>query len=293
MLLPLVNRSTGGGGGISPQPELQALIPVMTSNTTPSGVVSTSSNYDSNYVGWRAFDQNVTTAWASSSSATVSTSWIQYKFVQSVLVRKIKLTVNYSGTGPKYGVGKFSLYGSDDGSTWYVLLEDATVNESTTEITPEGKASFEVNINNNKYYLYYRLTNFTADLYSNLVQIQECQLYGEELGKTKLFTTTRGVTKTEYIDTVEKDCTATIIAEATFSSSNIGGNVYASDYLMIGTTKYILRNYMTSGGGWQTSSRFLFSSINVNAGETMVVNITLPSDLASANQNWTWFVVYS
>ena len=45
-----------GGGGSQPEPEIKALIPTMTSNTTPSGVCSASSIYNSSYPAWRGFD---------------------------------------------------------------------------------------------------------------------------------------------------------------------------------------------------------------------------------------------
>ncbi|MCP3104625.1 SBBP repeat-containing protein [Myxococcus sp. K15C18031901] len=53
------------------------LIPVMTSNTTPSGTVTSSSVYSADYPAWKAFD-SATTFWLSSIGNTPA--WLAYEF---------------------------------------------------------------------------------------------------------------------------------------------------------------------------------------------------------------------
>ena len=57
-------RFGGAGGEAAPEPASIALIPTMTSNTTPSGVASSSTDYSSSYQAWRAFD-GASTEWSS------------------------------------------------------------------------------------------------------------------------------------------------------------------------------------------------------------------------------------
>ena len=125
---------------------LNVKVPTMTSNTTPSGVVSASTIYDSGYPEWRAFDGTIqpsstgTNGWL----ASVSTAgqWIQYQFPTAIAVKKYNL---YS----KGVVGSVtSLQGSNDGSNWTQISDSAL----SVDIDTLGVK----NIINNTKYKYYR-----------------------------------------------------------------------------------------------------------------------------------------
>lgn len=57
-------------------PELQSLVSIMTSNTTPSPFVISASSVNGAYAAWKAFDRDITTAWITSlSSFDTSTNY--------------------------------------------------------------------------------------------------------------------------------------------------------------------------------------------------------------------------
>ena len=115
--------------------ETAVSIPVMTSNTTPSGTASASSEYNTNSRAWKAMDGNETTQWTSASGtkSTGGTGWIQYDF--GYPVRPTVMTykpVNSSS----YRAKNYSLLGSNDGSEFTELAAGVLPNSSdTTTVT--------------------------------------------------------------------------------------------------------------------------------------------------------------
>lgn len=75
--------------------QLSSLIPQMTSYTEPSGNVSSSGEYNANYVAWHAFDGIDNTKWASPSG----NAWLQYEFATSKLVKKMYISSGGEGGG--------------------------------------------------------------------------------------------------------------------------------------------------------------------------------------------------
>ena len=69
------------------------LIPVMTSNSAPSGTASQSTYYlNTSYQAWRAMDDTLDAAphWYSwITSAGVTTGWIQYQFTSAKTIVKV------------------------------------------------------------------------------------------------------------------------------------------------------------------------------------------------------------
>lgn len=122
---------------------LNVKVPTMTSNTTPSGVVSASSNNASSSYDYQLFDGNTSTAWQSAVN-TGNNSWIQYKFASAVKIYKFGV-MGYSNAATSY-IGK--VQGSNDGNSWTDLTSDFTA--SNTSI------SYDL-ISNIGSYKYYRL----------------------------------------------------------------------------------------------------------------------------------------
>ena len=124
--------------------------PNMTGPTTPSGVVSASSEYNINYSAWYAFngvygyDQQT---WATSGGHTTG-EWIQYLFGTAKIIKKIA-TVNRN-EGNVRAIKTFKFQGSNDGTTFTDI--------ASCEIA-SGTAGYrqEFDINNDTAYLYYRL----------------------------------------------------------------------------------------------------------------------------------------
>ena len=159
----------------SPEPSgYKALVPTMTSNTTPSGVAS-SSGGSYNNTAYKAFDaDNVTYGVALAGNTTDQGNWLMYKFTKPVCVKEFILT-DKIGTHTMNTVA-MQLQGSNDGTNFYEVYSNSSYMASDDFDT-------KISIDNDNYYLYYRV------YYSGGVQIVsgqyfsyilKLQLYGYE-----------------------------------------------------------------------------------------------------------------
>lgn len=141
---------------------LNVKVPIMTSNTTPSGEAFASSIYNASHPAYYAFDgvDNVTNSWYSTIAAIQQ--YIGYKFTKQVRVLKLTYTTTYMS-----GKGDSILQGSNDGTTWTNVV-------NVTHIVGETTVKF---LNNNKYQ-YYRL--LFSDVSASEKVIFELQFYGRE-----------------------------------------------------------------------------------------------------------------
>ena len=156
---------------------LATTVPTMTSNTTPSGVVSATSEYGDSYKPWKAFDNDDSTAWCSSRDNAVDN--IGYQFDNSVKVIGFDLYPVYSTSAGTYYnyVKSFKLQGSNDGfmSDEHDLTETKLLSNSDV-----GKVSYC--FSNDEDYIYYRLKDVTTHAPNNEKQIRTLQFYGREAG---------------------------------------------------------------------------------------------------------------
>lgn len=132
------------------------LTPAMTSNTTPSGEVSCSSNYNANYLPYYAFNQVLgsnTQTWATIQALP---QWIQYKFDTPKVVTKVATTNRNEGN--IRAAKTYILQGSNDGST-YVDIQTCSIQSYAAHYQEI------VDIENETAYLYYRL--YVTEQYSN------------------------------------------------------------------------------------------------------------------------------
>lgn len=133
-------------------------VPVMTSNAAPYGKVSASSN-GSAYPPYKAFDNDSSSFWAATSS---SNQWIQYKFSKPTCIKRIYIENTQTSNG--------DIMASNDGSNWNTL--------KSFEISEDEKKY--IDIQNNEYYLYYRLGNMYNSK-GNTVSLYKLQFYGRQL----------------------------------------------------------------------------------------------------------------
>ena len=143
---------------------LNVKIPTMTSNTTPSGVASSSSNYSTNYA-YRAFDNDNSSRWASQANAP---QHIAYKFTSNVRIYKANILPFYGGGGT---VKNYKIEAKVNG-TWSSqksgVANNSEYSAPITEIIPNPQASNE-----------HRL--YIVDAYENsfsYVSIYSLQFYG-------------------------------------------------------------------------------------------------------------------
>lgn len=94
-----------------------ASIPVMTGNTTPSGVASASTSYSAQYGPWKAFDRIYTSEWASAQNSTTN-QWVQYQFPHPVYIHTCELECSLYANNPGSRPKNFKIQCSDNGAEW-------------------------------------------------------------------------------------------------------------------------------------------------------------------------------
>ena len=144
---------------------LNKSVPTMTSNTEPSGEAEASNYHSSGLEAFRAFDNNPNNFWATKSGVT--SGWIQYKFVNPVNVKKVKLkNTQYQGAQ----VNTFKIECSDNGVNWKSTNTITSINKAVS-----GTSLYNINLQKA---LYWRLTVLTT--VSANINIDELQFYGRE-----------------------------------------------------------------------------------------------------------------
>ena len=103
------------------------LTPAMTSDTTPSGVVSASTLLNSTYPAWRAFDKNNSTGWAS--NTTGPPQWLEYEFPSPTVVNRYVLRATNTDAPVTW---EFQAW---DGSSWVVLQSIVNAPKVVTDTT--------------------------------------------------------------------------------------------------------------------------------------------------------------
>ena len=169
-----VTLSTANGGQISTLQfygrQLEALIPPMTSDTTPIGR-TISSGYNPDHNNYCAFDGNDDTYWYDTNHMV--NPYVGYQFNSPVCVKKALLTVNaFASTAANYVL---TLQGLNNDNDNWVDLE-------TFNFTHNGGAAtiltFMMDLNNNDKYLYYRLVSENDYIPTSSVVVRTIQLYG-------------------------------------------------------------------------------------------------------------------
>ena len=130
-------------------------IPTMTSNTAPSGVASTSDEYDATFTAFKAMNKNSSDAWF---TGNVMPQWLQYQFTSGKIITNYTLTAINNGNYV-YTPLNWKFLGSNDGSAWTLL-------DTRTGITFSQGQNRSFTIDNSVSYTYYRI-NATDNSYSN------------------------------------------------------------------------------------------------------------------------------
>jgi hypothetical protein len=107
----------------------RGLVPVMTSNTTPSGEASASTYYSTGYEAYKAFDGVDTNGWLPATADTANNARVIYNFTSAQKIKGARIVQNgTSGSSYNYGV---TIQGSNDNNTWVDISSEtviATVN---------------------------------------------------------------------------------------------------------------------------------------------------------------------
>ncbi|SEL81276.1 F5/8 type C domain-containing protein [Paenibacillus sp. cl141a] len=147
------------------------LVPVMTSNIAPSGIVNASSESASNFAAYLAFNgiKGATNSWQS----TTAQCWISYQFPVKKVINVYSLTSDTSSRAG-YMPKSWNFEGSNDGATWEVL--DMRVDQ-VNWLELETKT---FTFNNKKGFFMYRLN--ILDSNNTRVFLQEMELFYYNLG---------------------------------------------------------------------------------------------------------------
>jgi hypothetical protein len=146
---------------------ISALVPTMTSNTTPSGVVSSKDVYQSGYEAYKAFDGNSSTQYIAAEGT--DTKWLQYQSTEPVCVNKIIIYSSDPLANIKKNIARYELVGSNDGTTWSEPI--ATL--STDDIT---SGNMEFIVGNKDAYTYHRVNEVKKTPYG--IGYHTVQFYG-------------------------------------------------------------------------------------------------------------------
>ncbi|OKP91349.1 discoidin domain-containing protein [Paenibacillus sp. P32E] len=141
----------------------KSAIPIMTSDTVPSGKASSSSSY-SGTPAWKAFDgfkyyadDSGWKAWGTNSTS----GWLSYEFTQKIIINKYTIYYSDSKGNVLDGLETFTpkawtFEGSNNGTNWVIL-------DSRTDVTNwSGGVEKEFDFNNDTAYKTYRL-NISAN----------------------------------------------------------------------------------------------------------------------------------
>ncbi|KZE65186.1 hypothetical protein AV545_04480 [Paenibacillus jamilae] len=154
------------------------LIPTMTSNTTPSGAASASSEYGDRWKAWNAFDHMVDDyGWVAANGNT--TGWLCYKFPSSIRITRYTITMR-SGSHAE-SPNTWTIEGSSDGAVWSVLDTRSNISFSTN-------LSQNFDFANYNFYSYYRI-NITKNNGGGLLRISEMEMYTKQYESKFLIST--------------------------------------------------------------------------------------------------------
>lgn len=141
------------------------IVPVMTSDSTPSGVSSGSSYYSANHQAYKAFDDNLTDAWATSNNS--KSGWLQYQFPTSQCVKVVSFKPAFDNTCD------FQLQGSNDG-----FVSDTHNIGSAYRYNASSRKYTSFAVSNTDSYSYYRLSVTYVSGSDTTVSLNIVQFYG-------------------------------------------------------------------------------------------------------------------
>lgn len=132
LAMQIICNATAGGCETSET----NMVPLMLTNTTPSGVASASNNESAPGIqAFRAFDRNDATQWYNGLNTT---GWIQYQFASATRVTsyRLRFTIDLSAAN-------WELQGSSNGSSWTTLdTQSGTVTSSDSTVTLATVATY-------------------------------------------------------------------------------------------------------------------------------------------------------
>ena len=238
-------------------------IPVMTSNTSPYGIASassenTTSSVSTTQAAWKAFTGTLNAdpydSWLMTS--TYSTGWLQYQFTNPVCAKKLWFSNrNYSGNDLGR-VKTYQIQASNDGINFTNLTNVITRDNSAN--APLADETVDLS-SNTEYYLYYRLA-ISASFASTYGGCGALQIYGREM----------------------KAQVPTMSSNTSPYGQAIGSSIHSDSY---NCYKVFDSNYSTSGDAWHSAWFASTATCNERIGYCSKKEINIQYVRAIAN---TW-----
>lgn len=262
---------------------LNTSIPTMTSNTTPSGVCSSTALVSGDYA-WKSFDKTISTRNQSNTYNTSGGLYVRYEFPSTFKAYKSYIAISSTNSTAYNHVIK--IQGSNDGSTWTDLTTNQTI---SVKNTPPSERYYTIN-GEYKYYQVYKVSSSGSIRFC----INEFDVYGRENGGVQTWLRAGGITNKSYTTLTEvlndtttlsalmasadavdylvtcKGWAETICADST-AMVDIGSNNYASNTLLADST-------------WLNAicnSAYMESVLNVKV--PTMTSLTTPSGVVSAS----------
>ena len=280
-----VNVSGGGREDVLATPR-------MTSDTTPSGVVTASSNYGA-YYPYFAFSESCGVdqyTWLSAVDDIVG-AWIQYEFPQAETIVKL-VTINRGDGRTPRSVKTFIFQGSNDGTTWTDI-------ENCSITSRDGFHREEFLLNNNTAYIYYRLYITSAwETNPRWVGFAQIQMYKECITSSK--TITQNGTYNASTDNLGGYSQVVVAVDETISKDIVTYEIITLDTSGTGAAvrvkKYIndvLQSFTDVGYSSAMSEYINFDDyFLLDYGQTVGYNWTYrllrPSKKRDANATYSW-----
>ncbi|RNB52691.1 hypothetical protein EDM57_21120 [Brevibacillus gelatini] len=178
------------------RPTDQSAIPKMTSNTTPSGIASSSSVYTGGYSAYLAFDKSSDSNSGWISSNNTYPQWLSYEFPEPVCINKYSMLAREATVTAMPKEWSFEGW---DGDKWVILdkrLETGWQKDYYMEFTFQNFKKFKA----------YRIYIINNNGYANYVAIGEMQMFYSDISILSLpeinidLFDTKGVDEEKLID---------------------------------------------------------------------------------------------
>lgn len=251
------------------------VVPVMTSDSTPSGVASASSELAAGYEAFRAFDAvdsvydtNPGHFWLTAVGVSLP-QWVQYQFPTAQTINSYQVAPEFGYPTPTYAAGCFAVFlpsawtlqGSNNGTTWTTVDSRTGVTWAFPPTLTTGRAAYTVATPGS--YTYYRWTE-TAGTPSS------CGT-GPYAGLEQLIlstSTTLGFAVPDLRNSTTRDIGTTGISNGGVS---IGIGAYQQDTTAINGLNST-HSHALAGGSWSNSATDGFNIANSVAGRFQQFN---------------------
>lgn len=246
-------------------------VPLMTSNTTPSGVANAGVNATT---AFNVFDQDPLTSWTSTAGSLGTTAWVSYQLTSGMVAKKYYMLRPTTTTSKPSG---WVFQGSNDGSTWTTL--DTVTGDATLGGYTSGTLA------NTTSYTYYRIlvntvsVGTSAQIFTFEFTNDTTSAVGGQNGGSFLVNTGRTITCSDTTNGLTAGSAPCLLINSTGATININSTVRGGTTTSLISTINLPTNYNNNTinivGNIETNTISSTStSIITNASNNTIINVT-------------------